>query len=86
MGDQERTRDHGVDAHVIQVTDEYYPEYDERERFVSGDYNSASIRDAGAIVTIGGMPDITLSPDRLVDLRDVLIAAVDLMFAESMPA
>lgn len=64
---------------AIQVTDEYYPEHDEHERFVSGRFNSASIgEDDITYLTIGGMPEIDLTPVRLIDLRDVLVAAVDL--------
>lgn len=65
---------------MVQVTNQYYPEYDEWERFVSGDYNSATIYDDHAVLTIGGMPDFEVSPERLKDLRDVLNAAVELMF------
>lgn len=63
---------------MIHVTDEYYAEYDERERYVSGEFNSASIYDDHTLLTIGGCPDLQLTTPRLVDLRDVLVAAVEL--------
>lgn len=68
----------------VKVTNEYYPEYDEHEKYVSGDHSSASIYDDHACLTIGGMPDLSLSGERLVDLRDVLNAAVDLMYPLEM--
>lgn len=64
---------------MVRVTNDYYPEHDEWDRFVAGEYNSASIYPDHAYLTIGGMPDIDLSIERLVDLRDVLNAAVELM-------
>lgn len=69
---------------ALQVTDEYYPEHGERERFVSGVFNSASIGDDDVTqLTIGGIPEIPLNLLRLTDLRDVLNAAVDLVSGSS---
>lgn len=64
---------------TVRVTNERYPS-GELERYVSGDYSSAAIYDDHAYLTIGGMPDLEISGERLVDLRDVLNAAVDLMY------
>jgi hypothetical protein len=68
---------------MIQVTNEYYGEYDEWERYVSGEHNSATIYDDHTVLSIGGMPDIELTTKRMADLRDVLAAAVAI--AEQLP-
>ncbi|OMC55436.1 hypothetical protein A5747_13690 [Mycobacterium sp. IS-836] len=65
---------------TVRVTNQYYPEYDERERHVAGDRSSAAIFDDNhTLLTIGGMPEIDLDPYRLRDLRDVLDAALTLV-------
>jgi len=65
-------------AMTVKVTDEYYPEYDERERFVSGEHSYGPVYDDDMLLTIGGMPEFPLTWDRVEDLRDVLTAALEL--------
>lgn len=66
---------------AVQVTDEVYQHEGgtEHERYVSGDYNSASVYDDAVCLTIGGNPDLELSHDRIRDLAEVLNAAVGLL-------
>lgn len=66
---------------AVQVTDETYhcDGGNERERFVSGDHNTASVYDEVVYLGIGGIPDLELSHARIRDLRDVLDAAIGLM-------
>lgn len=65
---------------AVQVTDEFYPEHNERERYVSGEHASGPIYDGGRmLLTIGGNPEIEMKRDRVEDLRDVLTAALELM-------
>lgn len=64
---------------AIQVTDEYYPEHDEHERFVSGEWSSVAIMDDDHVVLEFCGMDYEIRTDRLVDLQDVIVAAVDLV-------
>lgn len=65
---------------TVSLTDEWYPEYEEHERFVSGEHSSGPIYNGGRmLLTIGGMPEFELTRDRVEDLRDVLSGALELM-------
>lgn len=68
---------------MVKVTNEYYPEYDERERFVSGDRNRAAIMDDNrTLLTIGGNPELELDPYFLRDLRDVVEEALNMVIED----
>lgn len=69
---------------AVRVTDEIYEgvhngePYREHERHVSGERNDASIYDDDILLTIGGMPEVPLTWDRVADLYEVLGAALGL--------
>lgn len=67
---------------MVKVTNEYYPEYDERERFVEGDRCSGPIFDDNHMLLTIGRVEVELDPYRLRDLRDVVDAALTLVIED----
>jgi hypothetical protein len=64
---------------AVTVTNEYYPEFDEREQFVSGYRSSASIHGHHALVTIGRIDDLEMDIYQVRGLAEVLDAAAELL-------
>lgn len=67
---------------MVKVTNEYYPEYDERERFVEGDRCYGPIFDDNHMSLTVGRAELELDPYLLRDLRDVVDAALNMVIED----
>lgn len=67
----------------VNVTDEKYTDPEtgevEHERYVSNDHASASIYDDSVYLDLHAGPDLRISHERLIGLKEVVDAAVELI-------